>query len=160
MAVKRSAFTMIELIFVIVVIGILAMIAIPRMAGGITEANIGKAKSDVAALRSAIASERQGRFLQGSSGYISSLDHNATAAPGAGATIFDDNDTNSSNGKLLTYGIITGTDEGEWEKSATNQYRFRSDGAAATFTYTPATGIFTCTTGADANGQLCSRIIN
>lgn len=158
---KRSAFTMIELIFVIVVIGILAMVAIPKMAGGITEANIGKAKSDVAALRSAIASERQGRFLQGSSGYISTLDKNNTAGVWANqTTIFDDNDSNTSNGKLLTYGITAGPDEGEWQKVGDNQYRFRSDGAAATFTYTPTTGIFTCTTGADANGTLCSRIIN
>lgn len=157
---KRTAFTMIELIYVIVVIGILAMIAIPRMGTAIVEANIGKAKSDVAAIRSAIASERQARFLKGSSDYIDALDHHAGATPGTGVDIFDDNDTNGTNGKLLTYPIVTGTDEGQWMKTDTNQYTFYSEGAGAAFNYNKNTGIFTCTTGADENGTLCSRIIN
>lgn len=157
---QRKAFTMIELIFVIVVIGILAMIALPKISGTIEDANIGKARSDVAALRSAIASERQARFLQGSSGYISSLDGNAAAAPGDGAVIFDDNDSNASNGKLLSYGVITGSGEGKWKKVAQNQYTFKSGDGIATFDYNNTTGIFTCTAGVDVNGTLCGRIIN
>lgn len=159
---NRTAFTIIELIFVIVILGILAMVAIPRMSGAIEDANVGKAKSDVAALRSAIASERQGRFLKGSSGYISTLDQNNTAGAWANqTTIFDDNDSDLSNGKLLTYGITTGNNEGQWKKTGDNQYDFSADGAIATFTYDNTTGIFTCTSGtADANQILCGRIIN
>ncbi len=157
---QRNAFTMVELIFVIVVIGILAMIALPKISGTIEDANIAKAKSDVAALRSAIASERQGRFLKGSSGYISSLDGNATTAPADGAIIFDDNDSNATNGKLMTYGVITGSSEGKWKKINTNVYTFKSGDATATFDYNNSTGIFTCTTGVDINGTLCGRIIN
>lgn len=157
---QRKAFTLVELIFVIVILGILAAVAIPRMAGGIIEANIGKAKSDVAALRSAIASERQGRFLRGISGYITTLDKNDTGVWTDQATVFDDNDTNVNNGKLMTYGVTTGSNEGQWQKVGDNQYRFYSDGAAATFTYTPTDGRFMCTVGADVNGTLCRRIIN
>lgn len=149
---------MIELIFVIVVLGILAAVAIPRMTSAIDDANIGKAKSDVAALRSAIASERQARFLQGTAGYISALDHQGTT-PGDGVTIFDDNDTNASNGKLLTYGVVTGSNEGQWKKVGANTYTFKSTEATTTFTYNSTTGIFTCTPGTDANGTLCKRII-
>lgn len=156
---QRKAFTMIELIFVIVVLGILAMVAIPRMSGAIEDANIGKAKSDVSALRSAIASERQARFLQGNSGYISDLDQ-GVAANTEDVNIFDDNDSDTTNGKLLTYPIVTGNGDGEWMKTGDNQYKFTSDGVFTTFTYTPADGRFTCTTGADASGTLCSRIIN
>ena len=159
---KRTAFTMIELIYVIVVIGILAMIAIPRMGGAVIEAHIGKAKSDVAAVRAAIASERQARFLKGSSAYISALDHQ-TATPADGVAIFDSNNTDgnfSNGGPLLTYGIITGSNEGQWKKIGVNKYTFKSQDATATFDYNATTGIFTCTTGADANGTLCGRIIN
>lgn len=161
---RRTAFTMIELIYVIVVIGILAMIAIPRMGGAVIEAHIGKAKSDVAAVRAAIASERQARFLKGSSAYISELDHLDATTSNDGEAIFDSNNTDgnfSNGGPLLTYGIITGSNEGQWKKIADNQYTFKSDGATATFTYNPATGIFTCPAGtANDNEKLCGRIIN
>ena len=62
---SRKAFTMIELVFVIVVIGILSAIAIPKFAATRDDAIIAKARSEVAAMRSAIATERQKRILQG-----------------------------------------------------------------------------------------------
>ncbi len=61
----KKAFTMIELIFVIVVIGILAGIAVPRMAATRDDAIVSKAMAAVAAMRSAVATERQKRILQG-----------------------------------------------------------------------------------------------
>ncbi len=62
---QRTAFTMIELLFVITVIGILSAIAIPKFAMTRNDAIITKAKSTVAALRSAIATERQKNILKG-----------------------------------------------------------------------------------------------
>ncbi len=61
----KRAFTMIELVFVIAVVGILAAIAIPKFAMTRNDAVITKAKTTVAALRSAIATERQKRILKG-----------------------------------------------------------------------------------------------
>ena len=61
----KKAFTMIELIFVIVVIGILSAIAIPKFAATRDDAMISKARATVAAMRSAIATERQKRILKG-----------------------------------------------------------------------------------------------
>ncbi|MGD9970558.1 MAG: type II secretion system protein [Sulfuricurvum sp.] len=153
---KRNAFTMIELIFVIVVLGILAAVAIPRMTSAIDDANIGKAKSDVAALRSAIASERQARILQGNAGYITHLDQGVTQ-DAAGVTIFDGN----GSGVLLQYGIITGTNEGEWLKTGADQYTFKSAGASVAFDYNATTGRFTCdpSSGTTANDNLCKQII-
>jgi general secretion pathway protein G len=61
----RKAFTMVELVFVVVVIGILAGIAIPKFAATRDDAFIARARTTVGALRSAIAAERQKRILRG-----------------------------------------------------------------------------------------------
>ncbi len=61
----KKAFTMVELVFVIVVIGILSAIAIPKFAATRDDAEITKAIAEVAAMRSAIATERQKRILRG-----------------------------------------------------------------------------------------------
>ncbi len=61
----KRAFTMVELVFVIVVIGILAAIAVPKMAVTRDDAIVSKARATVGALRSAISMERQKRILKG-----------------------------------------------------------------------------------------------
>ncbi len=66
----KRGFSMIELIFVIVIIAILAGVAIPKFAVTRGDAIITKGKSDVAAIRAALATERQKRILRG--------DHNNT----------------------------------------------------------------------------------
>ena len=61
----RRAFSMIELVFVIVVIGILSAIAIPKFAATRDDALVSKARATVGALRTAIATERQKNILKG-----------------------------------------------------------------------------------------------
>lgn len=150
---KRNAFTMIELVFVIVVLGILAAIAIPKFAATRDDAQVAKGRSDVAAIRAAIVSERQGRLMQGQSSYITALDHGST-------TLFDDNDSVSTNGTLLQYGIAAGTGNGKWAKSATNTYTYSIIGTAVTFTYTPSTGTFNCTPASTATTDPCRLLTN
>lgn len=62
---SRKAFTMLELVFVIVVIGILSAIAIPKFAVTRNDAVITKAKSTIASVRTALATERQKNILKG-----------------------------------------------------------------------------------------------
>ncbi len=84
---KRKAFTMLELVFVIVVIGILSAVAIHRFAVNRDDAVISKAKSTVASIRSAVATERQKLILRGDFTPITSL--GLTASKGYNAPIFD-----------------------------------------------------------------------
>ena len=66
---KRSGFTLIEIILVVVIIGILAGIAIPRMGGKTEKAKISQAKSNIVALGMAI---QEYEMMNGA--YPSSLD--------------------------------------------------------------------------------------
>ena len=66
---KRSGFTLIEIILVVVIIGILAGIAIPRMGGKTEKAKISQAKSNIVALGMAI---QEYEMMNGD--YPSSLD--------------------------------------------------------------------------------------
>ena len=66
---KKSGFTLIEIILVVVIIGILAGIAIPRMGGKTEKAKISQAKSNIVALSMAIQ-----EFEMMNGNYPSSLD--------------------------------------------------------------------------------------
>lgn len=156
---KRTAFTMIELVFVIVVLGILAAIAIPKFAATRDDAQIAKGRSDVAAIRAAIVSERQGRLMKGESAYISRLNVSGTTT-----VLFDDNDSNTTNGTLLQYGISTQDNtNGKWDNSVGGSatagwtYVFKVDNMDTTFTYIPATGAFNCTV---ASTNKCAALTN
>lgn len=70
----KKAFTIIELIFVIVALGILAMVALPRLAGSREDAQIARVKAEIAAIRSAIQTYRGANLLkQNGRGYPDDL---------------------------------------------------------------------------------------
>jgi general secretion pathway protein G len=147
---------MIELVFVIVVLGILAAIAIPRFAASRDDAQVAKGRSDIAAVRAAIVSERQTRLLSGDTRYIDKL-HSSTA------TLFDGN----GSSKLLQYGIAVGNANGHWNSpscSGTNPtsvctYVYTVMGENVTFTYSQANGTFDCNrTG--STGAMCKKLID
>ena len=62
---KRAAFTMIELIFVIVILGILASVAIPKLAGVQDDAYVSLEKSGIASVRSGALAVRSRALLRG-----------------------------------------------------------------------------------------------
>ncbi len=80
---------MVELIFVVVVIGILASIAIPRFSATRDDAVISKARNTVATVRNAIAMERQKRILRG--------DFTPVTAVGGSLNVFGHFDNNISS---------------------------------------------------------------
>ena len=145
----RNAFTMIELVFVIVVLGILAAIAIPKMAATRTDAEITKGRADISAIRSAIITERQGRLIQGQSGWITVLSQNTN-------TLFDGNGTST----LLMYGITAQAASGHWNSTDGTHYTYRVQSTDVPFTYNPNTGVFDCNASAAGTGTMCATLTN
>lgn len=147
---NRKAFTMIELVFVIVVLGILAAIAVPKFSATKTDAQISKGRADISSIRSAIVTERQNRLIRGDSTFINSLSSSAT-------TLFDGNST----AQLLMYGVTAATTNGHWSTDNTaspyTSYTYHVGGSDCGFTYTSADGKFALDDSQDA---ICSKLVN
>jgi general secretion pathway protein G len=121
----KKAFTMIELIFVIVVIGILSAIAIPKLAATRDDAQITRGLATLSSVRSAIATERQKRILRGDYTDISVLN-----GDGGIFSTFDD-----ENGSLvLEYDVAPCTGIGCWSTSNGITYTFTSTQGDCTYT--------------------------
>ena len=144
----KQAFTIIELVFVIVVLGILASVALPKFGATKNMADVSKARSDVAAIRSSILTERQSQLIKGTNSYIPQLSDNTT-------TLFTGNGTR----KLLTYGIVSGTADGKWSvvtNVTTNSYNFKANGTNIQFDYNTTSGTFGC----DRSNDTCKQIVD
>jgi len=81
---KRSGFTMIELIFVIVILGILASVAIPKIAATRDDAKVSKALTELATLKSdlSIYYTARGTYTAGSIGNETNVPLYTTLANG------------------------------------------------------------------------------
>jgi general secretion pathway protein G len=154
MRLKKQAFTMIELVFAIVVIGILSAIAIPKFAATRTDAQISKGRADIASIRSAIITERQSRLITGDSKFIE-------AGTGNDSNGNPQLDKGSLFGGVLTYGIKDSATSGHWTNTGgyddenTTTYNYKVGETTVGFTYTRGTGVFDCTTQSDT---YCSEL--
>jgi general secretion pathway protein G len=145
----KHAFTVIELIFVIVILGILSAVALPKFAKNKEMADIGKGKADVATIRAAIINERQKRILKGDNSWISKLSSSNT-------TLFTGDGTN----ELLKYGITSSASAGHWSVTAnTNDYKhytYMIGTTACKFVYNATDGSF----GLDTNQPAtCKKLV-
>lgn len=116
---SKQAFTMIELVFVIVVIGILSAIAIPKFAATRDDALLTKGLATLASVRSAISTERQKQVLRGDFSGITSL-------RGTSSGVFSTfNDVNGS--LVLEYDVTSCTDRiGCWNTADGVNYTFKT----------------------------------
>jgi len=146
---------MIELVFVIVVIGILAAVAVPRLAATRDDAVITKAKTVVSAVRSSVNTERQKRILRGDFTAITQLNYsNSNAA-------FDkfnpDKDGNSAS--VLESPVYTCTTLGKttecWKVNGATYSFVLPDGNSVDFNLTKSR--FTCKKPTNANCLLLTN---
>ncbi len=141
----KKAFTMIEIIFVIVILGIISSIAISKMAVTRDDAIIAKGRSQVASIRNAIALAKSMNMMQGSATlYPDTLDSTA-------GQLFDKANDGT---KLLDYPIYAKNADGHWTKAANNKYNFVYQGNNILFTYNPNDGSFDC----DHTNQTCKDL--
>lgn len=137
----KKAFTMIELIFVIVALGILAMVALPRLASSKEDAEITRVKAEIAAIRSAIQTHRGANLLkQNGNGYPKDLS------------------------KKTIEEITNGTKLGKnWNlNDKGSELSVTIAGKKTTFTYDSKTGSLTCkkTKPKQTSDPLCDKIDN
>jgi len=160
---NRKAFTMLELIFVVVIIGILSAIAIPKFATTTDDAKIAKAKSTVAAVRNAVATEKQRRILRGNFAPIFKLSYEN--GHGVDKVVFDAFDGNRTN-SVLEYPLAAckeDTSKNCWRETTTGT----AGSAVSKYTYNmPLAGSvvfvlennrFACETLTDVNCKLLTR---
>lgn len=149
----KPAFTMIELVFVIVVLGILAAVAIPKLAATRDDAILVKGKSQIGAIRSGIAMQKAKALLQGdNSGIYNSsfrlirLDDVTSGFSASNSRLFNFADGNESN--VLESPIYSQkTNAGGWVKNSDNNYTFQvTNSKSVDFIYTPSNGTFSCDT--------------
>ena len=150
---SKKAFTMIELVFVIVVIGILSAIAVPKLAATRDDATITKAIATVGSVRSAIATERQKRILRGDFSAIGDL----ALAGGNSTPIFDFFDGNNTL-PVLEYPLrscASGTDRGCWVRTNATTYTYNMP-TGGTAVFTLSNNRFDCPS-TDANCRLLTE---
>lgn len=124
----KKAFTMIEMVFVIVVIGILSAIAVPKFAATRDDALVSKGISTLAAVRNSIATERQKRILRGDFTAITNLSN------GGGVFSNFSNDQAGNANPVLEYPPASCTTAGCWSGSGTSYVFHVPGGGSCTYT--------------------------
>lgn len=126
----KKAFTLIELVFVIVILGVLATVAIPKLIVTRDDAEIAKAKSQIAAVRSGIQLKRNEMILSGRQGYPTNLEDGACCFGGILSTKIEQRKDDNSYG---------------WKKETDGSYTINTNKEQVKFTYSASDGSFKCT---------------
>lgn len=125
----KKAFTLIELVFVIVILGVLATVAIPKLIVTRDDAEIAKAKSQIAAVRSGIQLKRNEMILSGTQGYPTNLEDGACCFGGILSTRIEERKDDNSYG---------------WKKETDGSYTINTNKEQVKFTYDKDKGSFKC----------------
>ena len=135
---KKRAFTLIEIIFVIVILGVLSAIAIPKLFFTRGDAIVANARTQIAAIKSGISLKYNDSVLKGTPKYPDTLE-----SPG-----------NNLFNKVISVNIADSGTKNGWHKTGATTYTFKLDGQTANFTYDKDTGEFDCT----SSDGLCSAL--
>lgn len=130
---------MIEVVFVIVILGILAAVALPRLAATREDAFVAKAQAKVDAIRSGLQNYRSKSLLKGNGAvYPASLD--------SGGKLFS----------VVTNGVTPGSNAGQWQVSGST-YTYSTGGHSIVFDYNASSGTFTCNRSSTSPSSLCDK---
>lgn len=145
---------MIELIFALVIIGILSAIALPRLGGVREDAVISKGKAEVSSIRGGIALLKSQRLLEGNTTLPPKLD--AATAATAGLTLFN----GGLYGNVLSSPIYAKEDNKDngWTKTDDTTYKYYINGSAIPFTYSTTAGTFDCNASDATTGTNCKLL--
>ena len=122
---KKKGFTLIELIMIIVILGILAAVAIPKYYNLQTQAKVSAEKGVLGGVRSGIATYYANACSTGTCAYAATLDGASTAACTTANPCF---------GTVMSLAVTQ-----DWTKSSATSY---TGPAGNIYTYTAATGVF------------------
>ena len=123
MKTTKKAFTMIELVFVIVILGILSSIAISKMAVTRDDAMVTKGRSQVAAIRNAIALVKSQNMMEGKATLFPAKLDNLASATATTGKLFDTDGTNP----ILDYPVYAKDADGHWKKTGNNKLFFLTE---------------------------------
>ena len=135
----HRAFTLVELIFVIVVLGILVAMVLPKLGPALESGYLSKAESTVTAIRGGLQIYKTKHILLGEPPYPQTLD----------------SDTNHLFDQVLPEAISSSTDVGGWSKEEGRYIFHLPDAKQLVFDYDPTKGSFTCNRTKTTPARLC-----
>ena len=136
----KKSFTLMEIIFVIVVLGILAVVALPRVFSGVSSAEISRVKSDLTTIRDAILNKYNSNVLTGNDSCPS---------------LEKDTNDNYLFENVLSYPIKKNATP-KWDGDGIDYNVTLSDNSVIKFKYdnTPSSGcLFKCVSNCDKIGE-------
>lgn len=138
---KIAAFSILEIIFVIAIISIIATVAIPKFSGEISKANLIKIKSDIILIRDGLQNYKKKMILSNNNTSLNSLD--------------DNNEELFS--KILSYPISSSVNKKAitWEKLSNEKYIIWIDSSnRLEFIYNKSNYTFDC----NINKEYCKEL--
>lgn len=137
----KKAFSLIEIIFSVVIISIILAVAIPKLGNILNTTNTNKIKSDILIIKEALNNYKNKMILQGQTSSLESL---------------DDNNQELFN-KILQTPIQASSKHtlGSWSKVSNTTYKVFVDSQnSVEFIYDNCNNSFKC----DENNQLCKEL--